>query len=206
MIIDISPPLSPQLAVWPGDVRLSRRVQTDMARGDASTGSSLNVTVHIGAHADAPSHYGRDGLTIDGVDLDAYVGPCQVVRVAVGPAAAIRPSDLRDEVRAPRVLLATDSCVDRTVFREDFAALSIELIDHLHDRGVRLVGIDTPSVDLYADADLPVHRRVFECDMRILEGLALRGVAAGEYDLIALPLRLTGFDGSPVRAVLRRSS
>jgi arylformamidase len=104
---------------------------------------------------------------------------------------------------APRLLLATGTAPDPEAFREDFAALSPELIDHLHGLGVKLVGTDAPSVDPFASKDLPAHHRFLAHDMAILEGLALAGVPEGAYELIALPLRLVGFDASPVRAVLR---
>jgi arylformamidase len=103
----------------------------------------------------------------------------------------------------PRLLLATGTASDPETFREDFAALSPGLIDYLHGAGVKLVGTDAPSVDPFASKDLPAHRRFLANDMAILEGLALERVPEGTYELIALPLRLVGFDASPVRAVLR---
>ena len=103
----------------------------------------------------------------------------------------------------PRVLVATGTFPDPNHFNEDFAALSPELIDHLHGQGVQLVGIDTPSVDLFESKELPAHRRVLRQKMAILEGLVLAEVPPGMYELIALPLKLVGFDASPVRAVLR---
>ena len=109
-------------------------------------------------------------------------------------------------IEAERVLFATRTYPDPTVFNEDFAALSPELVDGLHEKGVRLVGLDTPSVDLFASKTLPAHQRFLANDMAILEGLVLRDVPAGLYELIALPLKLAGFDASPVRAILRRST
>ena len=203
MIYDISPPLSERLAVWPGDVPLHREVQLTMANGDAVTLSALRSTVHLGAHADAPSHMSRDGLTIDRQPLDLYLGPCQVMSVPVPPNTAITPALLPGPIRAPRLLLATGTHPDFEHFREDFAALSAELVHWLHGQGVRLIGIDTPSVDLLRAAELPAHRACAECAIAILEGLVLKDVPAGLYELIALPLKLVGFDGSPVRAILR---
>mgnify|MGYP001563757930 CR=1 FL=1 len=202
-IYDITPPISPSLAVWPGDTPVSREVLCDMARGDNITLSTLRATVHLGAHADAPSHYGADAPAIDQRSLYYYLGPCQVVRVVVAPGTRIQPESLSVEIRAPRVLLATGSYPNANAFREDFAALSVKLVDHLHQRGVRTVGIDTPSVDLFTSKDLPAHKRVLGYDMAILEGLVLADVPAGLYELIALPLKLAGFDASPVRAILR---
>lgn len=203
MIYDISPPLSPRLAVWPGDVSLSRQVQCDIARGDNITLSALGATVHLGSHADAPSHYGAGAPSIDERGLHYYVGPCQVMRVNVPRRTRITVGMLPGIVEAPRLLLATGTYPDPDTFNDDFAALAPELVDHLHRQGVILIGIDTPSVDLFDSADLPSHHRFLRYDMAVLEGLVLRDVPPGKYELIALPLKLCGFDASPVRAVLR---
>ena len=202
-IYDITPPVSASLAVWPGDTSPSREVLCDMRRGDNITLSTLRATVHLGAHADAPSHYGVDAPAIDERSLDYYLGPCQVVRVTVEAGSRIQPESLSAAILAPRVLLATGTYPDSDFFCEDFAALSVELVDHLHQQGVRTVGIDTPSVDLFTSRDLPAHKRILGYDMAILEGLILADVPEGIYELIALPLRLVGFDASPVRAILR---
>lgn len=203
MIYDISPPLSPALPVWPGDVPLRRLVPADRAADDPVTTSALHATVHLGAHADAPRHWNATGSAIDACDLDAYLGPCEVVRVPGTPGDVITPACLPDQLQAPRVLFATGSHPAPTEFKRDFAALSLALADALHQQGVKLVGLDTPSVDRFDDADLPVHHRLGRHGIAILEGLLLQDVPAGVYELIALPLRLVGFDASPVRAVLR---
>lgn len=205
MLYDISPPLGASLAVWPGDSPLTREVLLDLGRGDSVTLSTLRSTVHLGAHADAPSHYGKDASDIGSRPLELYLGACEVMRVEVIRGARITPAMLPRAVTAPRLLLATGTFPDPTRFNEDFAALSAELVDRLHLAGVRLVGIDTPSMDLFASKDLPAHQRLLAHDMAILEGLVLDGVPEGSYELIALPLRLEGFDASPVRAVLRSS-
>jgi arylformamidase len=120
-----------------------------------------------------------------------------------GAHGRIEPGCLQTEITEERVLLRTGTFPDTDHFREDFAALSPELVDHLHNCGVRLIGIDTPSVDPFDSKELPAHKRFLEHDMAILEGLVLSGVPEGRYELIALPLRLVGFDASPVRAILR---
>lgn len=201
-VYDLSPPLSPALAVWPGDTPLSREVLQDLARGDSVTLSTLRATAHLGAHADAPSHYAEGAPAIDSRSLDFYLGECQVMRVGVRRGELVRPEAL-SAVETPRVLIHTGTCPDPGVFPRDFAALAPELIDFLHARGVRLVGTDAPSVDPADSKTLDAHRRCLACDMAILEGLALDPVPEGRYELIALPLRLVGFDASPVRAVLR---
>ncbi|HXG10996.1 MAG TPA: cyclase family protein [Gemmataceae bacterium] len=206
MLYDITPPISERLQVWPGDVPPVREVLLDLKRGDNLTLSALRATVHLGAHADAPSHYGADAPAIDTRSLDYYLGPCQVMHIPAAPRTRIGPGALRGAVTAPRLLLATGTYPDPERFNEDFAALSPELVRALHRQGVKLIGIDTPSVDLFDSKDLPAHRAFLECDMAILEGLVLRDVPEGMYELIALPLKLVGFDASPVRAVLVSSA
>lgn len=203
MVYDISPVVSPALAVWPGDTPPAREVLLDMRRGDHLTLSTLRTTVHVGAHVDAPSHYGADAPSIEAVALERCLGRCQVMRVPSAPGRRVRASDLHAPVEEERLLLATGSYPDPAVFREDFAALDPDLVDELASSGVRLVGIDTPSVDLFTSKELPAHRRCLERGVLILEGLVLGGVPEGVYELIALPLRLAGFDASPVRAILR---
>lgn len=203
MIYDISPPITTSLAVWPGDTPLTREIICDMKDGANVTLSTLRSTVHIGAHADGPNHYGVEGESIDQRSLELYLGKCQVIHVTVDRNTRMVPDDLRADVVAERVLLATDTYPDPNNFSEDFAAMAPELIDHLHAKGVRLIGIDTPSVDLFSSKDLPAHQKFLANDMAILEGLVLKNVPEGVYELIALPLKLVGFDASPVRAVLR---
>jgi arylformamidase len=203
MLYDITPTITSNLAVWPGDTPLTRELLCDMARGDNVTLSTLRATVHLGAHADGPSHYGEDAPAIHERSLDYYLGPCQVIRVDMARATRIASNSLPSELSTSRVLFATGTYPDPQNWNGDFAALSVELIDFLHDRGVITVGIDTPSVDLFDSKDLPAHKAMLRHDMAILEGLALKDVPDGTYELIALPLPLVGFDASPVRAVLR---
>ena len=203
MIYDISPPLTSSLAVWPGDNPLVREVTADIEKGDACTVSTFRVTAHIGAHVDAPSHFGKGAASIDQCPLDAYVGPCQVIRPDIDRGACVSPGHLACEIKATRVLLATDTYPDPTKFRKDYAGLDPTLVDWLSERGVKLVGIDTPSVDAFGAKGAPSHMRFIANDMLALEGLRLEGIEPGVYELIALPLKLVGFDASPVRAVLR---
>jgi arylformamidase len=204
MIFDITPPISSRLGVWPGDTPPTREVLCDMHRGDNITLSTLRATVHLGAHADAPSHYGIDAPTIDERSLDYYLGPCQVVRLSVPRRTRVAPAMLPGPIQAPRVLIATGTYPNPEDFNDDFAALAPELVEHLHRQGVKLIGIDTPSVDLFDSKDLPSHHQFLKHDMAILEGLILNNVPEGLYELIALPLNLVDFDASPVRAVLRQ--
>lgn len=208
-IYDITPPISPALGVWPGDTPLSREVLLDMARGDNLTLSTLRATVHLGAHADGPNHYGAAAPAIHERSLEYYLGPCEVIRVRVARKSRVTIEDVESAAsivgRAipARVLIATDTFPDPTRWNDDFAALDPSLVDWLHERGVITIGIDTPSVDLLDSKDLPAHNAFLLHDMAILEGLVLANVPQGAYELIALPLPLVGFDASPVRAILR---
>lgn len=203
MLYDITPSISARLAVWPGDTPCTREVLMEIARGHSVTLSTLHATVHLGAHADAPSHYGEPAPSIDQRPLELYLGPCQVIRIEAEKNGRIAPGDVTVPIVAPRVLFRTGTYLDPQSFAEDFASFTPELIDFLAGCGVRLVGLDTPSVDPFSSKTLDVHRRILKHDMAILEGLVLDDVPAGEYELIALPLKLVGFDASPVRAVLR---
>ena len=201
-IHDISPLISPRLAVWPGDVPFSRSVARSMADGANLDLSSVTTTLHLGAHADAPSHYAAGAPGMDAVDLTPYYGPCQVLRVAVGRGERILPHHLKTEITAPRVLFHTGTFPDPEAWNTDFASLSPELVEHLHSQGVVLVGLDTPSVDPFESKALEAHHALGRCGMRNLEGLLLDAVPEGIYTLAALPLKIEGADASPVRAVL----
>lgn len=205
MIHDITPPITDNLAVWPGDTPPSRRVLCDIKSGANITLSTLTATVHLGAHADGPNHYGEPASGIGERSLDHYLGPCHVVQATVERARRVTWDDARwpDEIRHPRILIRTGTYPDPEHFNTDFAALDPGLIVALAEQGVRTIGIDTPSVDLFDSKDLPSHHEFLRHDMAILEGLRLADVSPGEYELIALPLRLMGFDASPVRAILR---
>lgn len=204
-LYDISPVVSPRIAVFPGDTAFSRRDLMHVDKGDHISLSTIETTVHCGSHVDAPIHYGKGGRTMDAQPLELYVGPCIVVHVKDARGRLIGVEDLAGRVPfgTRRLLLGTGSYPNVEQWNEDFAALDPELVSWLDARGVELIGIDTPSVDPPTSKDLPAHAAVFRHDMAILEGIVLRDVPEGTYELIALPLRIEGADASPVRAVLR---
>lgn len=206
-LIDISPRLSPDTAVFPGDTPLSRETLLELERGDPVSLSTLRTTVHLGAHVDAPSHYGTGAASIDELPLDRFIGPCRVLRLSVRPAELVNLAHVEQALgsREPtrRLLLATGTYRDPTHFDRNFAGIDPGVIGELRLRGVELLGVDTPSVDPADSKDLPAHAACLDSEITILEGLVLDDVPEGEYELIALPLRLAGFDASPVRAVLR---
>jgi arylformamidase len=196
---DLSPPISSRLAVWPGDVPFARDVTS---HPDGTTFSSVRTTLHLGSHADAPLHMVAGAPSIDAVPLETWIGPCQVVEARVPLRGRVRLEDLAEEPSAPRLLVKTGTFHDRERFSGDFAGLDPSLAAELAARGVVLVGIDTPSVDPFEDEAFGAHRALVRAGVCWLEGLALAHVPAGRYDLVALPLRIEGGDGSPVRAVL----
>jgi arylformamidase len=203
-LIDISPLIDATIAVWPGDTPFAQTFNSEMREGSNLTLSDIRTTLHVGAHTDAASHYVADGEDIASRSLDYYVGRCSVVHVDVARGERIQPRHVEGKrIDAPRVLFRTGTFPDPRHWNDDFAALSPELIDALHDRGVMLIGIDTPSVDPFDSKALEAHHALAQHAMANLEGLVLDGVEEGEYELIALPLRIRGGDASPVRAVLR---
>jgi len=201
-LIDISPPIHPGISVWPGDTPFSQRWLCRMDQGSNLDLSTVETTLHLGAHADGPSHYALGRPGIGERPLERYYGPCEVVWVDVERGQRVLPRHLPGPARAPRVLLRTGTFPDPDHWNTDFASLSPELVEQLADQGVVLVGLDTPSVDLYDDKVLLSHQALARRDMANLEGLVLDHVEPGLYTLIALPLRIPGADASPVRAAL----
>ncbi len=199
---DLSPPICPATAVFPGDAAFSAALAMAFERGDHLRLTTWTTTPHVGAHADAPCHYAADGPGIGERPVARYIGDAQVVSVNTRQGERIAPGDLLRPVLAPRVLLRTDSFADPNQWRDDFCSLSVELVEHLAALGVVLVGLDTPSVDPGPAKTLLAHAAVHRADLAILEGLDLRGVPDGLYTLLAQPLRVQGGDASPVRALL----
>lgn len=204
-IIDISPVISPRIAVFPGDTPFEQEFILDMKKGHNLSLSWMKSTVHLGAHTDAPNHYAKNGVGIEKRSLKTYAGTCQVLELACRPGERLRPADLRGiSIDTPRVLFKTKSFPNPEKWNDDFMSLSAELVDYLAERGVKLVGIDTPSIDLANDKELESHNAVARHDMAILEGVVLDHVAPGRYQLVALPLPIEGADATPVRAVLMK--
>ena len=204
MLIDISPLIDASINVWPGDTPFVQTINLDINAGANLTLSDIRTSVHVGAHADAPSHYAAKGADIAARRLDFYLGRCVVVHVNVARGQRITSEHLVGKaLSAPRVLFRTGTFPDHRNWNEDFASLSPSLVDDCYQHGVMLIGIDTPSVDPFTSKALEAHQAFARNDMAILEGLVLDDVAEGEYELIALPLRIRGADASPVRAVLR---
>jgi arylformamidase len=166
--------------------------------------ASFETSTHAGTHADAPLHYDPAGADAAGLDLSPYLGPCRVVDVrGAGPAVAAAFLATRLADPPPRVLLRTYEMFPHHAWDPAFTAVAAETIDWLAAHGVRLIGVDAPSLDPQDSKTMDAHHAVRAHGLRILEGLVLDHVPPGDYELIALPLKLAGLDSSPVRAVLR---
>lgn len=203
MIYDLSPVLRPDTPVWPGDTAFQSRLTWAIADGASVNLSALTTTPHLGSHADAPFHTEPRGEGISEMPLERYLGPCRVIKVPNQPLIELRHVEGIDLTNPARILFKSESVRDRRTFPERFTALSPEVAALLAERGVLLVGMDTPSVDPFDSKTLDAHHALFRGNVAILEGLVLDGVPEGVYELIALPLRMAGLDASPVRAVLR---
>jgi len=201
---DISPPVHPETPVWPGDTPVGIERVWRMEAGSPVNVARITLSPHTGAHADAPLHYDAEGAPIGEVALDTYLGRCRVID-CIGAAPAVTPGHVAGHLAdaPPRVLLRTYARAPLDAWDPHFCAVAPETVDLLAKSGVRLIGIDTPSLDPQESKTMDAHQRIRAHRMAILEGLVLDAIAPGDYELIALPLRLATLDASPVRAVLR---
>lgn len=205
-IYDISLPIGPSLPVWPGDppVRLSQPAHLD--RGDEYTLTRLDISAHTGTHLDAPAHFIPRGATVEALDLEVLMGPCRVVEVTEpGHVTAAVLDALVIPRGVARLLLKTTNsrlwAEGGAAFREDFVAVTADGAQWLVDHGIRLVGVDYLSVAPFDDG-AAIHRLLLGAGVVVVEGLDLRAVAPGDYQLICLPLKIVGSEGAPARAVL----
>ena len=206
-IVDISLPLSSKLPVWPGDRSIVLERYRALAKGDSSNDTRLTCSVHAGTHVDAPLHFIENGAAVEQLPLDMLMGPAVVVYL---PETDVITPDQLDAQKLPpntqRLLLKTKNSrlwdhPDHE-FKPEFVALSATSADWMVDHGIRLVGIDYLSIQLYEDVEPQTHRTLLDAGIIIIEGLDLRQVSPGGYNLICLPLKLAGSEGAPARAVL----
>ena len=202
---DISPPVHAGSPVFPGDAHYEQRWAATLGPGCPVNVSTITLSPHTGAHADAPLHYAAGGAAAGALDLEPYLGPCRVVH-AIGCGALIEWHHIAHAIDAslpPRMLVRTYERMPFDRWDGALSAYAPEVIERLADLGVRLVGIDTASIDPAASKTLDAHQVIRRRDLRVLENLVLDDVPEGDYELIALPLKLSTADASPVRAVLR---
>jgi arylformamidase len=205
LIYDITRPVHPALAVWPGDATYNVTSVLRIGDGASVNLTTLSLSPHTGTHADAYFHYEEDGVHPAQMPLEAYIGRAYVQTV-MKQAGALLPEDFPPEMPSTieRLLIHSHvSDLPDAIFPTEFPYLSVELIAWLAERGTRLIGLDSPSVDALESKTLPCHHALRAHGMVNLETLQLRGVPDGMYELVALPLRLDLACGSPVRAILR---
>jgi arylformamidase len=207
-IHDVSVLVHEGMPIWPGDPKLSMPMDSSIARGGVANVTRIEMGAHTGTHMDAPFHFHANGYTVDKLPLDVLIGPCRVfdltnltghiTRVALGKC------DLGGVTRA---LFKTRNSLrwanDNHEFDKGFVAIAADAAKHLVERGVKLVGVDYLSVEAFDSESFPVHDTLLGAGVVIIEGLNLAGVSAGDYELIALPIKLKGADGAPARVVLR---
>ena len=205
---DISPPVDAHTPAFPGDTPYSQTWVATLGPGCPVNVSAITLSPHLGAHADAPLHYDPAGQAVGALDLAPFLGPCRVVH-AINPGPLVLPHHLAHawDERAgplpPRVLVRTYTHMPQRQWDGALSAFAPDTVELLANRGVVLVGIDTASIDPADSKTLDSHQVIRQRGLRVLENLVLDDVPEGDYELIALPLKLTTADASPVRAVLR---
>ena len=201
---DISPPVSEQSPVFPGDTAYTQRWNASIGPECPVNVSEITLSPHIGAHADAPLHYSKAGAAIGVLALEPFLGPCRVIH-AINRGPLIHIHDLLPflDNAPPRLLVRTSLQANTSTWSGEFAAFAPETVAFLGEQGVLLIGLDTPSIDPADSKALTSHQTILHYDMRVLENLVLDDVPPGDYELIALPLALMTADASPVRAILR---
>lgn len=204
MLLDVSMPVTPRTAGFPGDAPFQCGWTATKRDGGGVNVGWTRGSPHVGTHVDAPFHYDDGGARVGGFDLDAFVGPCHVVDARGG--AALDADLLRglDLARAPRVLFRTQERADPETFLDRFPVLTAAAIAHLARAGVRLVGVDAPSVDPVDSKDLPVHHALGRARIANVENLVLASTDPGTYELLAAPVKWVDMDAAPLRALLRR--
>jgi len=200
---DISPLVAADSPIFPGDEPYALRWTARLSPDCPVNLSAITMSPHVGAHADAPLHYADGVASAAEVDLQAYLGQCRVIH-AIGCGPLIRVEHLQHAANhlPARVLVRCCERADR-VWNPDFTAYAPETVEWLAAQGVKLIGLDTPSVDPATSKSLDSHQQLLRLNLRVLENLVLDEVAEGDYELIALPLKLAGACASPVRAILR---
>jgi len=203
-IWDISAAVDAQSPVFPGDTPYTQKWSWTLSAQCPVNVSEITLSPHVGTHADAPLHYDSDSAAAGHLSLTPFIGPCRVLHI-LRDDGLIYPDDIAGAMAGcpPRLLVRSCQRACTSDWSETFASFAPETLDLLHRHGIVLIGIDTPSIDPATSKSLESHQRIRQYDMRVLENLVLDHVPLGDYELIALPLKWTSADASPVRAVLR---
>lgn len=207
---DVTVPISDSVPIYEGDPSASVKTESSMARGDAANVTSLCFGAHTGTHVDAPNHFIEGTRRVEDLEIEKMIGPCRVVEIAAD-VEAIGPAHLPQLNGIKRLLFKTRNSAfwntPEDGFRTDFTYITPEAAQALADAGVELVGIDYLSVEKFGSTDFATHRILLEKEVVLLEGVDLREVPPGDYELICLPLKYIGStgDGAPARTILRKS-
>ncbi|MGG3941060.1 arylformamidase [Peribacillus psychrosaccharolyticus] len=204
--IDISQALNTKTVGWPGDTSFSYNLSCTKAESGSVNVGNIKMSTHFGTHIDAPFHFDDHGKKVHELDLDIYIGPALIIEWKGN--GTLKAADFKNIEfgETSRVLIRTNSWKDRSAFPQSIPSIDLGLPKFLAEKGIRLLGLDLPSVDQLDSKDLQSHHELAKNGIHILEGLVLENIELGWYELSALPLSLTGADGSPVRAVVRKLS
>ncbi|MEY8348110.1 arylformamidase [Bacillus cereus] len=201
--IDISQPLNNEIATWPGDTPFSYEVSWSKEQSGSVNVGKITMSIHTGTHIDAPFHFDNEGKKVIDLDVNVYVGKARIIDVSGMKSIGAKELETFDLDDVERLLLRTASHGNAQEFPETIPYLRADIAPFLSEKGIRLIGVDVPSVDPLDDKELAAHHQLFKHGIHILENVVLDHVQDGDYELIALPLALMDADGSPVRAVIR---
>lgn len=200
--IDISLPLTNETITHPSEDFFKIEPNRDLEKDGVAT-SKITIGSHNGTHIDAPAHFIKDGKGVDKLEFEKLFGPCQVLEVSPKEKLIDR-RDVEGKINSERVLFKTSNSeiIDRS-YTKDYISLSLEVAEYLVEKKVVLVGTDYIAIEASGSPGHPVHTKLLEKEIVIVEGLNLEDVNAGNYELVVLPLRLKNLDGSPARAILK---
>jgi arylformamidase len=206
-LIDVSVPLDTSLAFYPNNLPFSLEAAKRLNRGDSSNVSSLHMSAHTGTHVDSPRHFFDEGPGTESLPLEMLIGRARVIelRTRTGITAADLASiDLSEDVR---LLIKTQNSRlwGDPEFHKDYIGITESGAKHLVGHGIKVVGVDYLSVEVFKTPGAPAHRALLGAGTIVIEGLNLRDVDPGIYEMLCLPLKVVGSDGAPARVVLRRS-
>jgi arylformamidase len=206
-LIDVSVPLDANLPNYPGNTPFTLEPIKRIARGDSSNVSSLHMSVHAGTHVDAPRHFFDTGSGTDAIPLDLLFGRTRVIEIrsrkGIG-SDELAAVDLSEDVRV-LIKTANSRLWGSPEFHQDYLGVTEAGARHIVDHGIKLVGVDYLSVEEFRKPGAPAHHVLLSGGTIVVEGLNLRDVDPGIYDMFCLPLRIVGADGAPARVVLRQS-
>ncbi len=206
-LIDVSVPLDARLPTYPGNTPFSLEPVKRIARGDSSNVSTLHMSAHTGTHVDAPRHFFDNGPSTEALPLEMLIGRTRVIEVASRTGVSAEDLSAVDLSADVRLLIKTRNSFLWSVpdFQRDYVGVTESGANHLVAHGVKVVGVDYLSVEPFKKAGAPAHHVLLGAGTIVIEGLDLRDVDPGVYDMYCLPLRVVGSDGAPARVVLRMS-